>query len=495
MKNYPLVACFVLFLSVFAQGQDTLALAQDKAYASDLEGADRLLSAYNAHRNDVEALRLHGYILYWKQDYKRSDQVFERALAAFPESANLRLEYGRILWERGKLRPAEAQLLPYLAQDSLHAEANLLQAYIEYWKGDTRKARQRGERISALYPEYGAVKGLLGEIKSATSPWMRLQTQYFTDDQPLAASRTELEVGQYASRWLSPRLQFHYAHFLLEEEARPMLIARGHNQFYLNRSKSRLDVSAGLFAPLTGGGAAQFTGGVFLSQPLPANFSLELGVDRRPYLFTLQSVNEPFSETFAQAALRFDRSGKWMGKAAWERQGFDDGNVVETSYAWMLAPLLNRWGLTLLAGYSFSYADSRENQFQPLIAYDPLRPEEDPVPGVFSPYFTPARQTQHTALGALRYRAGEKLQIGLRGGAGVWAFADIPYFYPDFDPAGNVGYQKGFERMRYSPWELAAELRLKVDRRSSLTATYHRQHLLFYTLNSFGLIYQCHFTP
>jgi len=480
---------------VFSQATDTVALARSLAYASDLDSADLLLSSFNANHTDLGGLWLHAQVLYWRKEFKRSDKVFERSITAFPESHYLHLEYGRTLWERGKLFRAQARLRPFLEYNSLHQEANLMQAKIDYWNGKLRRARARAEQLLDSDPEFFPAKELLAEMKSVSSPWWSLQTGYFSDDQPLQAIRTDFKTGRYLSWWLAPALQVRHSHFLLEETYYPFLTGLVQDQIFIGRTKTYLTLSAGVLAPLVVNSPVHALGGVLLSQRLPAHFVFDIGVEKRPYLYTVHSIKSPFTENFLQIALRFDHSGKWLGKAALEWQAFPDDNIVQTAYAWFLAPLVDRKWLRIQAGYAYSFADADRSRFLPLKPYNPGLPPENPVAGTYDPYFTPANQQIHSVLASIRLSPARKLQFSASASAGVSANADIPYFYPNSNSQGNWAYVRDHARYDFSPLEINGEIRLGLGRRGSLSAKYTFQRLLFYVNQYGGLQFQYQFLP
>src|SRR5688572_24102193 len=78
---------------------DTIEIARTKAFQKDFREADRLLTLYTASHTEINSLRLHAQVLYWMKDFTRSAQVFETALAAFPKTNILKLDFGRLLFE------------------------------------------------------------------------------------------------------------------------------------------------------------------------------------------------------------------------------------------------------------------------------------------------------------------------------------------------------------------------------------------------------------
>lgn len=405
------------------------------------------------------------------------------------------LSLARSLWNEGRIFPARQYLEAYLRKDSLHPEANLLLGYTEFWTGRLPKARKRMETLLAVVPGYSPAAGLLSEINALSAPWLGLRTGFTSDDQPVKTFGTKLETGQYISWLFHPVFHFEYTRFGLSGEALPVFQAGLSNHIFFLRTKTLLSVSAGILAPLSGGHPSKLTGGMSLTQALPWHFSLDAGLQQRPYFYTVRSIQMPISETFTQIALRFDHSGNWLGKAAWERQVFQDDNEVATAYIWVLAPVLNRRAVKVQVGYSCSHADAEESRFRPAQAYDPLIPDTVFVPGVYDPYFTPASQQVHAVLGAIQYSPGSKWRFSAKVNAGIWAEADVPYFYPDRDAFGQVDYFRDFSRERYTPLEIGGEIRMGIGKNTAISVLYNYQKLLFYTLHTGALQIKHQFLP
>ncbi|MBK8492821.1 MAG: hypothetical protein IPL49_18540 [Saprospirales bacterium] len=404
----------------------------------------------------------------------------------------LHLEDGRKLWEMGKLRPAETELRAYLEHDPGHLEANTLLAYIYLWNGHTLKAKNLAYWLLEQDPQNARAQRILSEVQTQTIPHLSLNPSWSTDDQPMDTYQVGLETGWYQSWLLAPTLQLRLRQVQTDSAGYTFFQTSLGNQFYLSRTQTRISIHTGLFDSFSIAGKQSLTWGVRLYQPLPAHFSLEVGFEKRPYLNTLQSIQQTLTDRFAQLAIHYNHSDKWLGKAALERQIFPDKNAVQTAYAWLLAPLLDRWSLRLQAGYGYTYANAGENRFRPLNPYDPTLPDATPVEGIYDPYFTPHNQQIHALLAAVQYTHWEKLRISLRGSAGIFATAGIPYFYPNND---GTEYQRDFQTDHYFPFEIHVETEWKINAESKIALTYSVQQFLFYTIHSVGLRYQHYFLP
>ena len=404
----------------------------------------------------------------------------------------LHLENGRNLWGMGKLKPAKTELQAYLAHDPGHLEANTLLAYIYLWNGHTLKAKNLAYWLLEQDSGNARARSILSEVQTQTIPHLTINPSWSTDDQPMDTYQVGVETGWYQSWLLAPTLQLRFRQVQTDSAGYPFLQASLGNQLYLSRTQSRISVHAGIFSSFSNAGKQSLTWRIGLYQPLLAHFSMEVGLEKRPYLFTLQSIQQPLTERFAQLAFHYNRSDKWLGKAAFERQIFPDKNAVQTAYAWLLAPIFNRERIKLQAGYAYTYANAGENRFRPLNAYDPSLPEGTQVEGIYDPYFTPQNQQIHALLAAVQYTHWEKLRISLRGSAGIYATADIPYFYPNTD---GTEYQRDFQSDRYFPLEIHVETAWKINADNKVSFSYSFQQFLFYTTHSVGLHYQHYFLP
>jgi predicted Zn-dependent protease len=111
---------------------DTIEYARSKAYEKDFIEADKLLTEYNRFHKDVNALRLHAQVLYWMKNFDRSIEVYERTISKFPNIAVVKLDYGRMSFELGKQKKAQALLNDFITTDSFNVEANIMLSYYKY---------------------------------------------------------------------------------------------------------------------------------------------------------------------------------------------------------------------------------------------------------------------------------------------------------------------------------------------------------------------------
>ena len=209
MRVLLIVLLFCGSASLYAQQaeiSDTLAYAREMAYAERFEAAAEILETFNTGKNDLEGLRLYAQVLYWNGDPSNARKVYERAIAAFPQEPVLKLEYGTLQFETGRLNHAHRLLRAYLETDIQHTQARTMLAWLEHWNGREAKARSRALGLLAEQPDNERAANLLREINDYTSPYLGAEGLYQWDDQPLQNTRFHLWTDWYKSWLLAPLL-------------------------------------------------------------------------------------------------------------------------------------------------------------------------------------------------------------------------------------------------------------------------------------------------
>ncbi|OUJ75133.1 tetratricopeptide repeat protein [Hymenobacter crusticola] len=492
MKIIPLLLACLFAQLLRAQtivSTDTVEYARARVYAKDFAGADHLLTGYNARHLDVNALRLQAQVLYWSKAYERADNVHRRAVAAFPDLAVLKLDYGRFLYELGKYKQAQVVLTQCLAQDSLQPEANLILARLSYQDGHLAAAKSRASFMLKYYPSNAEATALLTELHEAQAPYVRLSSRYLTDDQPLKALVHELEGTWYRSWLLTPTARLQLADFTLPETARNSAWLQVSNLLRFNQLGLTVDVAGGLFRSELNGGKWYQTGSVLFTKKAARYLHLDLSTERKPYQRTLASLRSTggLMQHVSAAAIRFDKSERWLGKAAYERQTFADQNAVHTAYAWLLVPLLINKGATLQGGYAWSYATANHSTYVPVRALNEIIATNAPVEGYYAPYFSPKNQVVNSLLASFKITPPWKVAFSGQANIGVFARADNPYLFLNKSPADELYVERGFARTSYHPVDLQFACRVKLSPALSLTADYTYRKLFFFTSQQAGL--------
>lgn len=468
---------------------DVIEFARSKAYQKDFIGADKLLTEYNSHQKDINALRLHAQVLYWMKDFDRSVKTYEKTLANYPNIAVVKLDYARMLFEMGKFKRARSLLLDFIETDNLHAEANIMLAYINLWAGDIQPAKYRADLLLEHYPGNKEATDILKQIHTYTAPYITVGANFQSDDQPKTGTGFAIEAGVYRSRFLSPMLQLQYNNFKITDGSYPSLWIEAGNKINYGKG-SGLSLAAGLFQQINSGNN-YFTGSVGLTQKISRYFTGEAGIVKRPYQYSVASLKNAVFENILSVAAGFNKGEKWLGKAGFQRENFADGNNINTSYLWFLAPLVIRKNFKIQAGYAFSYANADKNIFvaaAPLTTLINTFPLYGSVPGVYDPYFTIKNQIINALLASVNITLSPKVQLSSRTNIGVYAKADNPYLFLEKNTANQQYFiNKGYSTLKYTPVEWVSNLQFKLSPQFSIQIDYSYQKFLFYTNNLGGI--------
>jgi len=464
-----------------ASSIDTISFARTSAYQKDFEKADQLLTSYNANHLDFHALSLHALVLYWMKAFDRSIEVYEKAINSFPEPSSLHLDYARVAFNLNKLVKARKLLNTYRHFDSTNVEADIMTAYLDLWNGKIALARKRAGQLLEKYPTNAEAKDIMGKINYWTVPYFKIGTEILSDDQPLKGHGYYAEAGIYKSWLFAPTVQAAFRQYKAGDSSFHSFWVQLANSIQLG-TKSRLKVKGGVFQQ--NGAGSEFTGSAELSHQIAHNFSLQAGMEKRPYQYTISSIKSAVMENVTAISLSYNRKDKWFGKAAYELLRYQDANKINLAYLWILAPVISRPHFSISGGYAFTYADALKSNYvskksiPEIVASWPA-----PVEGVYNPYFTPAGQMIHSAIASIKIIPSKKLQFTSRLSIGLFAKADNPYLYLDKNGGGELFINGGFAKVDYMPATWVNELSIAASSRFFINAVYTYDKLLYYKSN------------
>jgi hypothetical protein len=460
---------------------DTVNLARSIAYDKKFSEANDLLKIYNTNNKDQYAIQLQAQILYWIKDFKKAEQLYESGIAIFPDFSALKLDYARMLYQLNKTERAKILFSDYLSVDAKNAEANISLAWIDLHDGQIASAKQRAQNIISNFPGNLEAENILFTIQELTAPYLKLRAGAYSDDQPLKQSFVEPEIGVYRSWLISPYVKASFNQQNTTQSFATQWISAG-NKIFLAATKTNIELAAGYFQGKNYEGDATWK--LMLNQKISNNFSADVGTEKKPYQYTIASVENPFLYQVSEAGLNFNKNNRWLGRAAFQSQHFEDGNTVSTFYGWLLAPLVEKNGFSLKAGYSFSYADSDNNTFIPKTTFAPPFIPSNEVEGIFDPYFTPKEQYINAALVSLGVPLSTSVGFTTRASIGFYARASQPVLFVDSDGSGSLFINKTFGDLNYTPVEIFSELNFKFSRKFYVAANYTYNSLIFFKSNS-----------
>lgn len=449
------------------------------------ERATVLLAGYlEQHPGRARVRWLRARTLYWQGRPAAARREYGRALEDLPENAALRVDFGRMLAETGRLERAREVLDPAPRQaerPTTEADARLLLGKLAYWSGDHGGARRHLSAALRIDPARPEGRRILTEIQRMSAPWLALGAGYRDDSQPLQRRSLTLEAGVP----LSPRVE-------LSARATPRQLAAGADRWRSVRAASAavgVDWPGPLAARVEAGrlrhaaaGRAGWTGEGELTARLAGGLSLAGTAERWSYRYTTAVLDTALFVESAAVRLRRERPTGWGGRLGGRVDRFPGGNRVRSAHLWLLAPVWSGGGDALRLGYAFRAADAERSTFRPTdpgstsLSAAPGPPfggggptggGSTAVDGVYRPYYTPEDVRSHSAVAALQVRAGPDVLLSADGAVGVHATEQAPRAAT----GGGVTYvQRDFR-----PWRLRGRIRVEPARGTELAlgAEYH----------------------
>jgi len=401
---------------------------------------------------NIDFIQLYSQALYWNQDFDATLAVYKKAMKLYPKSDVLQIHFGRILFELNNLSEANKMLSAYAELHPEDPEAGVLLATIAYWLGKPPEiALEYLDEVLEVYPEYQEAKILKKEILASTAPNLRFTTSYYSDSQPLQAMINTVEYSNYRSSWLQPTVMFQNRNF---KQADPTILIQFANKSYFPKTNTELLMRVGLFNDSWHNEFSP-TYGFDIRQGIVENWSISGGIDRRPYVFTLASLNNNLMPTSYNAGLG-RQSERWTGNVSFQHTQFEDDNYVRVGTATLIFSIVKSKAINFNLGYGFMMADSKENRFRladPFHAYVHDTDIGTQFPGIFDPYFTPQNQRVHSAIADLSINISPKIKVSMYGNIGIQASIDNPnvVFYGSSDPNHYTDTETSAEAFRIHP--------------------------------------------
>lgn len=486
----PKTLCIAIFLAgllfsrhVYAQGADTLALAQRLTAEKEFGKAAALLARFEqAHPTNTDAARLHLQLLYWQHRLPEAAELYRRASRQQPAATSLQLDYGRILYETKQYPQARIVLGPLLAHEPGNVEVLTMLGIMAYNESQLPQAAAYLNQVLATYPDNPTAKAFAQKIKAARAPYVQLASTYRTDDQPLRWLENRLEAGSYRSALLAPTLQavLWNTRDSVGGFRQHVEVLVGNKSSFLSQ-KLTVQLNAGVFKHAAQSGPA-FVGSATLQYKLPKGLAVEAAGSRSPYFYTIASSRAAVLYSQVYGALLFQNAKGWQGRVQATANYFPGDNRILGLSAWGLSRALTLGPVYVKGGYSFGYNDAQYNTYAPVLSVAQIAASTRPVAGTYGAYFTPDQQLIHSLLLNADAKAGSRCWLSLKGSVGVFAHAQNPYLFLNSDQAGLV-VSKGFYTERYTPFEVKAQVSYALAKHLGLEGGYVHTKAFFYTAN------------
>lgn len=397
------------------------------------------------------------------------------ALSAQPAAGQNSLDRARALRDSGELTAAAAVVEAHLRTHPDDAEALFLLATIDYWSGRVKRAREGLGRVLEIDPDHEGAAATLHEIRSAYSPWIRLDPSGGRDTQALVRAGLSGEAGLFITPGLTLDGRASWIRFAWSDSSAH--VATGDVGLRATvAGPLALELRAGL-ANWSGPAITRFTARGAATLRLGAHTSAEFSAERLPYLHTTASIATAVLPTRFQLRVGLDHASGWMGEAAGRSDRFGDGNAVHSVWAWLLAPIVSDEASGFRAGWHVGYQDAGQSRYTSVAGAS--SDGAGTLPGRYVPYHTPERTFTHGPAGALALWPNGSVALFANASWGLHAAEDAPFFFPA-DTLPDSPINRGEYRRSFHPLEARATLRLRAGPRTSLFLESTHRRTAFY---------------
>ncbi len=471
-----------------AQPADTLSMARTLRAAGKTRQAALLLNRWRTtHPGDANALWLSAQNEYWRKHFVRSRRLYRQAIQLQPDNLYLQLDHIESQLGMGRLGRPKHLLEGIDPAQQIDPHFQFVQAKQLFWSGRWKEARDWAG--SAKQGGSSHAPALVKEIEQAWAPWTTLSGLFSSDSQPLQQLYTAIEGGWHASTLLSPQFNASAQQFYLDS----ISVLAAHfelgNRLRLPAWGTEITVSAGILQQQDQ--STTWTAALRWHQRLAPGWRLSVDAAQMPYRFTLASIQA--GTQFRQLAPALE----WQPPlGAWAKVGalfesFEDGNLIQTRWAWVLSPPLKTKTVSCRIGYAYSFADAQENRFVSEKTIGEILANGDPgapIPGIFAPYFTPEQMEVHAAIAVLELKPAKGVSLSMDGKYGFAANAQNPYLFLDRDgPAGNLLFYRGFSPTPFTPLEAGVRLGMQFGDQVYAEAHYRFMRNFFFEQQTAGL--------
>ena len=459
------------------------------------ESYNLLKTYYVGHNSDLNATWLFGQIAYLDKHFKQSKGLYKKAIAAHPDNYYLKLDYAKTLVDFADYKEAKPLLNQYRGYDSTNLEMRLDIAKVYLAEGDYDKAQKEIKAVLTQDGKNSRALSLLDELHAAQSSWVKIKGNYNLDSQPLQTITPAVEAGVYLHPEATLRLNLQTPVFVSNASLKNAEWLQIGDQSAFRKAGVQIIFDAGVVKqPYLN--KISWTGNLELKQLLFKHFVLQAQAERKPYYYTLGSLDTVIMVNRFSAYAEWNDLNNWNGHIAFEFNQFPDKNYTIGGNGWVFTPPLKVSVLEFRIGYAYSYSTSKSNRFSPentlaqIIANYSTTTD---ITGVYSPYFTPDNMSVHSALVSIVAHPAKIFDLGFNANVGFYATALTPYFFLDKNASDATYIAEGYATEKFYPMEFSAYGLVRISKKISLKADYTYRKTYFYTSNTVGLSLKINF--
>lgn len=494
--KYTILIFSILFLSngVAAQSIDTLTVAKQLNSKGKFTKAENLLRQYvHENKQNLNAHWLYAQTAYWAHHFRTFNNAYKEATKYFPENYYLKLDYALKLIENGDIKKALPVLETYAQYDSISTIVKMSRAKIEYWQGDFNSAIATLQSKSYEKEKNNESAELMREILVAKSPWLKINFNFLSDDQPLKSYMQSIEAGIFVNTLFAPNITLNIPTFdngVTTKYGGALSIG---NKFNLIKPHIAANINAGYM--ILPDKKSTWTGTIEVTKTSFKYLEFQLRLSHQPYLTTLASISNSVVPYQYSISAGWNNPKSWYGKISSSVLNFtNDKNYISVLNGWMFAPPIKIAVIKLRIGYAYGYSSSRENRFISKVPLSEIISNytDGNITGIYDPYFTPTSQKAHSAVLNVEGNV-HSVVMGANANIGFLSTTKNPYLFLDTDNTGAIFINHDFSSIKYYPQEISAFALYRLTNKISIKGEYAYLKNNFYQSHGFGLSLKINF--
>lgn len=461
--------------------------ARDARDRGELEPAEALLrEAVALAPAELEARILLAETLAWQKEFEEADSLYRDAMRRDPSSRSARLGLGRVLLWTARYEEARSVLEVLIESDPRDLDAREARARSWYWEGDFRSAAREFQSILALDATRAEAARDLAAIWSDAPRMFRIAAAHRDDDQPFQVRRAESAVSIFSD----PLTRWDFAagtrQLVASDSSDPLPFVSVGAEIVLPRA--RFTISSRIEALEFADGATSLIGGARASRRFADRHELSASFDRQPLLLNREALDDhPTVDTW-NLAWQTSTPEDAHAAARISRLDYFDGNRGEAADAWALLPVLRRGEALVSVGVSAAWRDTAQTRFRAIrteaTELGPFWYRYDYV-GAYDPYWSPIELREIRGIVRVTAPAGDRADIRLQATAGTATDRGVSFGPTEGTTPVPLPTRAFPFARKYSPWEVSAEVDVRIWVGSRAQLGWTRSQTVFYEANEF----------
>lgn len=486
----------VLFLAspATAAQVNTLTLTVEKTEQLINEGklqeAYKIMKRYQKYNStDFNATWKTAQLAYFNWDMENAKKYYKEAIKLEPANYAVKYDYSKMLFANGDYEQAAELLKQYRTFDSKTPEVWLYSIKSYYYQNELKKALDLYKEMPENFEYNYDLSVLKEEIQISKAMTINLSTTYIDDNQPLQTFTPKIRVSKMHNSFLHWYIEGSFNSFSNDSLNTNSQTFKVGNKIIFNKLNLRADASIGATI-LPNAKESAIIGGLMLSQKLGEGFALNAELSRNPYYYSVPSTTNFVLQDNVGIALSITDMYKFSGNIQFQKQFFNDDNIISASSFWFLSPGFGNKSIKAKIGYAYQGMDAEKDNFTATRSVKQIKDDFNTNPsveGIYMSYFTPKKQQIHNALLALDFNLSAKFKVNLAGSYAISAKRENPYLFLNEDIDGNLFIDKGYLSEKFQPATYKANINYTLNRKFNIGLQYDYFKTAFYTANTFML--------